>query len=334
MPGLYHLLISVALGILGVLGIILLCATTRELERSPSNKYGIVIDAGSSRTTLFVYTWPAGKENNTGIVSEDSSCHVKGHGISSYAEDLPAAGNSLKACLDEIVKRIPSEQHAETPLYLGATAGMRLLNLTNPKATEGILGVISTTLKSYKFNYQGAKILSGNEEGVFGWVTANYLLENFIKAFAAFYYTMNFLQTTLDKSITSASELKEAADTICGMDFKTLKEKAPSVSVNRLVDYCTTSQYIHSLTTRGYKFNNQTFKKIAFQRKAGDTAIGWALGYMLNLTNMIPAEDPDLWKGQVVGAWWVLIVIFILVTLAGILVFVLSTRSVKNNSVL
>lgn len=37
------------------------------------------------------------------------------------------------------------------------------------------------TLKSYPFDFRGAKILSGEEEGVFGWVTANYLLENFIK---------------------------------------------------------------------------------------------------------------------------------------------------------
>lgn len=36
-------------------------------------------------------------------------------------------------------------------------------------------------LKSYPFDFRGAKILSGEEEGVFGWVTANYLLENFIK---------------------------------------------------------------------------------------------------------------------------------------------------------
>ncbi|XP_067883587.1 ectonucleoside triphosphate diphosphohydrolase 2-like [Heterodontus francisci] len=500
MPSIYHLLISVALGILGVLGIILLCATTQDLEHPPPYKYGIVIDAGSSRTTLFIYKWPAGKENDTGIVSEHNNCHVNGPGISSYAADLPAAGKSLKPCLDKTMKDIPSERHAETPLYLGATAGMRLLNLTDPEATNGVLAAIATTMKSYKFNYQGAKILSGNEEGVFGWVTANYLLENFIKygvvgrwikpvkstvgamdlggastqisfvprgkienpenevslrlygnyysvythsylcygrdqvmkkvfskmmnaqgynstiinpcmpkgyntlytqsfiydspctvrerpadysaqnnitfigsskpaecleivntifnfdfcshnscafnniyqpettgnflAFAAFYYTMNFLQNTLNESITSQSELKNAADTICAMDFKQLKEKAPSERESRLVDYCTSSYYIYTLTTRGYKFNKQTFKNIVFQKKVADTNIGWALGYMLNLTNMIPAEDPSSWKVQMLGPWAVLIVICILVVVAGVLVLVLSSHSVKNNSVL
>ncbi|XP_072422376.1 ectonucleoside triphosphate diphosphohydrolase 2-like [Chiloscyllium punctatum] len=500
MPGLYHLIISVTLGVLGVLGIILLCSNTRNVKQPSSYKYGIVIDAGSSRTTLYVYKWPAGKENDTGIVSEHSKCNVKGAGISSYASNLSQVGNSLKPCLDETVKSIPAHRHAETPLYLGATAGMRLLNLTDPEATKGVLASIATSLKSYKFNYQGAKILTGNEEGVFGWVTANYLLENFVKygwvgrwikpikktvgamdfggastqisfvpsqeienpenkavlrlygynyevythsylcygrdqvlkkvfskmmiaqnydsyidnpcmpngynasyplkfiynspctasekpqdyspdktitfrgtsqplecyqlvdsifnfspcnhsncafnnvyqpevtgdflAFAAFYYTMNFLKVILDRTITSPQELKEAADTICKMDFKQLKTKALNISSSRLVDYCTTSCYIHILTTKGYGFNNITFKNIAFQKKAGDTTIGWALGYMLNLTNMIPPEDAGAWKAQVLGAWAVLIVICILVIVAGVLVFILSSHSVKNDSVL
>ncbi|ETE60563.1 Ectonucleoside triphosphate diphosphohydrolase 2, partial [Ophiophagus hannah] len=41
-------------------------------------KYGIVLDAGSSHTAMFVYKWPSDKENETGIVSQHSDCHVKG----------------------------------------------------------------------------------------------------------------------------------------------------------------------------------------------------------------------------------------------------------------
>lgn len=36
-------------------------------------------------------------------------------------------------------------------------------------------------IQSYPFDYRGAAILSGQEEGAYGWVTVNYLLENFIK---------------------------------------------------------------------------------------------------------------------------------------------------------
>lgn len=41
-------------------------------------QYGIVLDAGSSRTTVYVYEWPAEKENNTGVVSQTFKCSVKG----------------------------------------------------------------------------------------------------------------------------------------------------------------------------------------------------------------------------------------------------------------
>lgn len=43
-------------------------------------QYGVVLDAGSSRTTVYVYQWPAEKENNTGVVSQTFKCSVKGEG--------------------------------------------------------------------------------------------------------------------------------------------------------------------------------------------------------------------------------------------------------------
>lgn len=44
-----------------------------------------------------------------------------------------------------------------------------------------MLTAVMQTLTRYPFDFRGARILSGQDEGVFGWVTANYLLENFIK---------------------------------------------------------------------------------------------------------------------------------------------------------
>lgn len=50
-----------------------------------------------------------------------------GGGISSYANNTAGAGRSLVKCLDSAKGRIPTSQHGSTPVYLGATAGMRLL---------------------------------------------------------------------------------------------------------------------------------------------------------------------------------------------------------------
>lgn len=54
-------------------------------------------------------------------------CSVAGSGISSYADNPAGAGASLKPCLAKAMTVIPAEQQGETPTYLGATAGMRLL---------------------------------------------------------------------------------------------------------------------------------------------------------------------------------------------------------------
>lgn len=54
-------------------------------------------------------------------------------------------------------------------------------SLTSPEATARVLEAVTQTLTQYPFDFRGARILSGQDEGVFGWVTANYLLENFIK---------------------------------------------------------------------------------------------------------------------------------------------------------
>jgi len=54
-------------------------------------------------------------------------CTFTGGGISSYAGQTGAAGRSLEACLEQAVTDIPKGRHHLTPIYLGATAGMRLL---------------------------------------------------------------------------------------------------------------------------------------------------------------------------------------------------------------
>lgn len=53
--------------------------------------------------------------------------------------------------------------------------------ISSPETSAQILQEVGQKIQSYPFNYRGATILSGQEEGAYGWVTVNYLLENFIK---------------------------------------------------------------------------------------------------------------------------------------------------------
>ena len=56
--------------------------------------------------------------------------------------------------------------------------------------------------------------------------------------------------------------------------------------------------------------------------QAGDASVGWALGYMLSLSNLLPAESAGLRKALTPGAWGTLIFLFVLL-LAAVLVFIL-----------
>ncbi|XP_051985638.1 ectonucleoside triphosphate diphosphohydrolase 8-like [Xyrauchen texanus] len=164
-----------------IIALILSLANHQTLDQPYSTQYGIVFDAGSTHTTLFLYQWLGSKENNTGIVSQSQSCDVDGDGISSYVQNPPGAGESLKKCLDFAKSSIPSGKQRATPVYIGATAGMRLLSLQNQSQADIILAEVAKTIRSYPFDFRGARILTGMEEGAYGWITVNYLFESFIK---------------------------------------------------------------------------------------------------------------------------------------------------------
>ncbi|KTG31638.1 hypothetical protein cypCar_00034897, partial [Cyprinus carpio] len=57
--------------------ILLLIINTEDIKGTVQLLYGIVLDAGSSHTSMFIYNWPADKQNCTGIVSQHSGFHAK-----------------------------------------------------------------------------------------------------------------------------------------------------------------------------------------------------------------------------------------------------------------
>lgn len=67
------------------------------LSLSPFVQYGVVLDAGSSRTTVYVYQWPAEKENNTGVVSQTFKCSVKGKAQSVCRSPIEKQGRVPRA---------------------------------------------------------------------------------------------------------------------------------------------------------------------------------------------------------------------------------------------
>ncbi|XP_061459752.1 ectonucleoside triphosphate diphosphohydrolase 8 [Rhineura floridana] len=454
------------LGTFSLTALILSLVGIHSVSQPPGNKYGLVFDAGSSHTSLFVYQWPMDKENNTGVVSQTFSCHVNGPGISSYASNPPQAGASLKKCLDAAMMVIPPERQKEAPAYLGATAGMRLLRMENESVSAQILEEVSKTIKQYPVSFQGARIISGEDEGTYGWITINYLLDSFTKysakdrdwihpptanilgaldlggastqisfvpaghianpdeaaqfrlygfdytiythsylcfgqnqalqrliqiivnsstsgevdhpcypagykdeiltaslysspcaeqsdpppalknvtlmgtgnaslcretfkqifnfsnrshnescgfngvyqpnvngkflAFSAYYYTFHFLNLTETQPLATVEKDTQA---FCARTWDDLKSSYPKEKENYLKNYCANANYILTLLLDGYGFRNDTWNNIAFRMQAANTDIGWTLGYMLNLTNLIPSEAPRSLRGHEEGVW-------------------------------
>lgn len=423
--------------------------TWRFLEYS--KEYGIVIDAGSSRSNVYLYEWPGAKENETGIVTETLNCKVDGNAISDMKvipeiEEKTMAG--FRKCMDIVTKTIPPTKHNSTRLFLGATAGMRLLQMKDAQRANNVLVKLRQYLSSLPFMFQNASVITGQEEGLYGWITVNYLKGNLVEknmwnayvrpqgaktvgsmdlggastqiAFAvqddlkgADYlrvklygypynvYTHSFLcygkneagklvlekvvqQSSNPKNITNpcypkgfnttkkASSIFESQCTKkprnydpnqeliffgggdsdgCGkvvksiFDFKTCSssqcsfngvEQPPVIgdflayagffwtamalqlngtsninhfntsvrnfchknwatlntqnNVKFIETHCYAGHYVFTLLADGYKFDTDTWKNINFQQQVKKTNIGWSLGYMLSMSNMIPSE--------------------------------------------
>ncbi|KAG8937201.1 Guanosine-diphosphatase [Tulasnella sp. 418] len=141
----------------------------------PLVQYALMLDAGSTGSRIHIY-----KFHNcfaSGPTLEYEVFKMTRPGLSSYAGKPQDAAESLDELMAEAVKVVPSDFQGCTKVAVKATAGLRLLGTD---ASQDILDAVKARLKSnYKFQLAGADavtIMDGKDEGVFAWITANYLL--------------------------------------------------------------------------------------------------------------------------------------------------------------
>lgn len=103
-------------------------------------------------------------------------------GVSTFGANPTAVGpDHLQELLAHALDVIPDSKVADTPIFLMATAGMRLLPEIQQKA---LLSEICTYAKTHtKFALPDCdlhiQVIPGETEGLYGWVAANYLLGGF-----------------------------------------------------------------------------------------------------------------------------------------------------------
>jgi Golgi nucleoside diphosphatase len=154
-------------------------------------RYGVVLDAGSSGTRVYVYQWvgnsPATVKASSlptlpELKTKDKWTKKVHPGVSTYGETPDLVGpDHLKPLLEHALKYIPKSAVPETPIFLLATAGMRLLPDHQQKS---LLQNICSYIRS-KTNFSlpdcdvHIQVIPGETEGLYGWIAANYLLGGF-----------------------------------------------------------------------------------------------------------------------------------------------------------
>jgi guanosine-diphosphatase len=156
------------------------CTRPHDISK-PLIQYAIMIDAGSTGSRIHVY-----KFNNCGPTPELENEEFKmtekkegGSGLSSYKTDAEGAARSLDPLMQVAVDTIPDAYKSCTPIAVKATAGLRLLG---EEMSVKILDAVRHHLETaYPFpvvsrEKGGVEIMKGEDEGVFAWITTNYLL--------------------------------------------------------------------------------------------------------------------------------------------------------------
>lgn len=143
-----------------------------------ASQYSLIVDAGSSGSRLRMYN-----KSDTGVgvseisvKEEDEDGFETEPGISSYSGAPAKAGPSLKGLLDAAAKYIPADYQAKTPIWVKATAGMRLVPREEIHALFTEMNTYLGKPSNCPFKYMGAEVLGGEEEAVFAWISMNFIL--------------------------------------------------------------------------------------------------------------------------------------------------------------
>ena len=137
---------------------------------------------------MYVYKWknPAvarldASEDELGLLpelklKESKKIHP---GVSTFAENAAAVGpEHLQSLIETALDEVPSNKVPETPIFLMATAGVRFL--PQHQQTTLLRGVCDYLQANTKFDLPDCKahvqVISGETEGLYGWIAANYLL--------------------------------------------------------------------------------------------------------------------------------------------------------------
>ncbi|EJS44028.1 ynd1p [Saccharomyces arboricola H-6] len=166
------------------------------LIENTNGRYGIVIDAGSSGSRIHVFKWQETESLlHANYEDSDSSLRSVPHihqeidwtlkmnpGLSTFEKKPQEAYKShIKPLLNFAKNIIPESHWSSCPIFIQATAGMRLLPRDKQSA---ILDSLCQELKRpSEFLIEDCssqiQVIDGETEGLYGWIGLNYLYGHF-----------------------------------------------------------------------------------------------------------------------------------------------------------
>lgn len=146
-------------------------------ERSTCRFFAIMLDAGSTGTRVHIFEFSHDIKNFAAPFKLEQEVYSQvTPGLSSYMSNPEKAAESILPLIKKAKATVPKSQWKHTPISLKATAGLRLLS---EKQAEKIIFEVDKLLDSTGFltNEESVSIMTGTDEGIFGWFTLNFLLD-------------------------------------------------------------------------------------------------------------------------------------------------------------
>ena len=96
-------------------------------------------------------------------------------------------------CRSSLAPHLPTSRAASSLLYVKATAGLRLLPVLQAELLLAAVGRSLSNRTHCPFSFVEARVISGEEEALFGWLSANALLGRLDRAATAHSDTVAWL---------------------------------------------------------------------------------------------------------------------------------------------
>ena len=152
--------------------------------KTSSFKFGCLIDAASSSSRVGVFKWKKKSKNSLPALIQITQSEKYKPALDHIKTD-----SELEKQINEMLNYCENKIHSfsedksnvkKSPIYLMATAGMRSLS-TDEQSKK--LNFVKSTIKKSNFHFYNenfARVITGKEEGIYGWITANYLNKVFL----------------------------------------------------------------------------------------------------------------------------------------------------------